>query len=423
MRILYVSQYYSPEMGAPSVRVQQLSRAWAASGHDVTVLTAFPNHPSGTIYPGYRHRFLRLVDTRHQDGVRVLRVAHVPTANRAGWERMVSYSSFATTASLAASVVRDVDIVIATSPQLLVGLVGWLRTKLSKAAFVLEVRDIWPESITASGVSHKHSSLFKILRTLARFLYGEADHVVTVTDSMRGYLIKHNHLTPARVDVIGGGVNLNLFTNTNDRTVAQQEWGLCEQFVVSYVGTLGAAHDLRTVLGAADELREAAPDVVFVLAGEGAAKLSLKREAKIKQLANIRFIDRQDIARVPSLIAASDVCLAVLRNDPLFETVVPTKIFEYMACGKPVLSNIQGETKKLLDLSGAGISVSSSDSRELARGILELRDDKNKSARLGEAGRSYVVANRSWEKLAGEYMAILEKIMKEASFRNKSWYE
>ncbi len=420
MRILYVSQYYSPEMGAPSVRVEQLSRAWAAAGHDVTVLTAFPNHPSGKIYPGYRHRFLRLVDTRHQDGVRVLRVAHVPTANRAGWERIVSYSSFAITASLVANLVRDVDIVIATSPQLLVGLVGWLRTKLSKAVFVLEVRDIWPESITASGVSHKHSSLVKILGTIARFLYGGADHVVTVTDSMRGYLIRHNNLIPAQVDVIGGGVNLDLFTNSNDRTMAQREWNLCGKFVVSYIGTLGAAHDLRTVLGAAAELLETAPDVAFVFAGEGALKLSLKREANIKQLTNIRFIDRQDIAKVPSLIAATDGCLAVLRNDPLFETVVPTKIFEYMACGKPVLSNIQGETQKLLDLTGAGISVSSGDSMELVRGILELREDQNRSVKLGEAGRSYVLANRSWEKLAGDYMAILEKIMKRTGFGNKS---
>jgi glycosyltransferase involved in cell wall biosynthesis len=237
---------------------------------------------------------------------------------------------------------------------------------------------------------------------------------------MRGYLIKHNNLTPSRVDVIGGGVNLDLFTNTNDRTVAQREWDLCGKFVVSYIGTLGAAHDLSTVLAAAAELRGPAPDVAFVLAGEGAAKLSLEREAKRNHLTNIRFIDRQDIAKIPSLIAASDVCLAVLRNDPLFETVVPTKIFEYMACGKPVLSNIQGETRNLLNLSGAGMSVSSGDPGELVRGILGLRGNKNRSARLGEAGRSYVLANRSWEKLARDYMIILKTIMKRASLGNRS---
>ena len=188
MKILYISQYYPPEMGAPAARVSELARYWVRAGHKVTVLTGFPNHPDGVVRPEYRKDFRRLVCRERVDGVKVVRTWLLPFPNRKAYERMLNYSSFCLSAAITGSFLDRPDVVIATSPQLLVGLSGWWAAKMKRVPFVLEVRDLWPESLAAVGVGNANSFLHRALGKIAGFLYREAEHIVVVTPAFREHL-------------------------------------------------------------------------------------------------------------------------------------------------------------------------------------------------------------------------------------------
>lgn len=393
------------------MRVRELARHWVSLGHSVTVLTAFPSHPTGRVYPGYRNRIWRPVGSECQDGVRVVRTWLIPRPNRRAWERMVSYASFAASASVTSLFTGGFDVVIATSPQLLVGLVGWWRTRLRRALFVFEVRDLWPESAVATELGSQGSPLVGALGRLARFLYRRADHIVTVTDAMRAYLVENQGVGRDKIDVIGAGVDVDLFHPAEPDAAASSSWDVDGRFVVSYVGTHGASQGLEQVLDAAGSLSDRAPEMVFLFAGEGAEKARLEALARERGLRNVRFIDQQPLHRVPSLLAASHIGLAILRDDQLFKTVIPTKIYEYMACAMPIVSNIPGETQRLLERVGAGVSVPPGDPHALAEAILALRDDPHGRTAMGQCGRRHVCASRTWSRQAELYIRVLTELV------------
>src|SRR5580704_534473 len=211
MKILYVSQYFPPEMGAPAARAAELSRHWAATGHDVTVLTGFPNHPTGVIPPEYRDKFRRLVAHEQTNGVNVVRTWLLPFPNRKAHERMLNYSSFCISAASTGLFLSRPDVVIATSPQLLVGLSGWWLARWKRAPFVFEVRDLWPESLAAVGMGNSDSLLHRSLAKIAGFLYQHSDRVVVVTPAFEDYLVKHWRVPREKISVIENGVETQVF--------------------------------------------------------------------------------------------------------------------------------------------------------------------------------------------------------------------
>src|SRR5580704_15125918 len=202
MKILYVSQYFPPEMGAPSARASELSRHWARAGHEVTVLTGFPNHPTGVVPLEYRDRFRRLVAHEQIEGVNVVRTWLLPFPNRKAHERMLNYSSFCASAAITGLFLSRPDVVIATSPQLLVALSGWWLARLKRVPFVFEVRDLWPESLTAVGLGGGDSVLYRSLSAIANFLYSRSDHIVVVTPAFKDVLMKQRHLPASKISVI-----------------------------------------------------------------------------------------------------------------------------------------------------------------------------------------------------------------------------
>jgi colanic acid biosynthesis glycosyl transferase WcaI len=270
MKILYVSQYYPPEIGAPAARVSELSRHWDALGHDVTVLTGFPNHPAGKVYRGYRAKFWRLLSREMDQGVRVIRTWLMPLPNRKAWERMLNYLSFALSAAITGLFVGRPDVIIGTSPQLLVGLAALIIAKVRRIPFVFEVRDLWPESLEAVGLSGRHSNLMKLLNRVAGLIYSRADHIVVVTPSFKTHLDANWKIPLNKISVVLNGVDEKLFMPEIEHSHVDREFGLSGRLVISYIGTIGNAHGTQTLVHSAEAIAVTNPEAMFLIMGDGA---------------------------------------------------------------------------------------------------------------------------------------------------------
>jgi colanic acid biosynthesis glycosyl transferase WcaI len=398
-------------MGAPSARVSELSRHWAAAGHDVTVLTGFPNHPDGVLRPEYRRHFRKLIFRERVDNIDVVRSWLLPFPNRKAHERMLNYTSFCASAGITGSFLRRPDVVIATSPQLLVGLSGWWAAKVKRVPFVLEVRDLWPESLAAVGVGSAGSALYRVLHKVAGFLYRQSDHIVVVTPAFRDHLIRRRGVPPEKISVVQNGVETKLFCPGPDGGPIRREMSLQNKFVVSYIGTMGMAHGLGTVLEAAERMQAASPEVIFLLVGEGADRERIEQIAAAKQLTNIRFVPQQPREKIPSYIAASDVCLVLLKKSEVFDTVIPTKMLEFMSCGKPVVLGVTGQAKKIIEGCRAGLCIEPENASSLCGVIEALRANFYLRDSLGMNGRDYIVQNLSRERTAADYLDVLYGIV------------
>ena len=394
-------------MGAPAARVSELSRHWVQAGHDVTVLTGFPNHPDGVVRPEYRKQFRRGVMREEVNGINVLRTWLLPFPNRKAHERMLNYGSFCVSAAIAGSSLARPDVVIATSPQLLVGLSGWWVAKIKGVPFVLEVRDLWPESLAAVGVGTEKSLLHRALARIARFLYRAAGHIVVVTPAFRERLIPDWQVPPQKISIIQNGVETKVFSPQPKDSQLLRELGAEGKFVASYIGTLGLAHGLETLIAAAERLQHAAPEVLFLVVGDGAERDSITACALSKKLTNIRFVPPQPHERIPAYISASDACLVLLKKSQVFETVIPTKMLEFMSCARPVVLGVDGQARSVLEASRSGIFIKPEDPDALCRAILQLERRPEWREQLGRNGREYIVKNLSRKSTAGDYLEVL----------------
>ena len=410
MKILYVSQYFPPEMGAPGARASELSRHWAAAGHEVTVLTGFPNHPTGVVPSEYRDKFRRLVFREQIDGVNVVRTWLLPFPNRKAYERMLNYSSFCISAATTGLFLSRPDVVIASSPQLLVGLSGWWLAKWKRVPFVFEVRDLWPESLAAVGMGDASSGLHRSLAKIARFLYRACDRVVVVTRAFREYLIEHYRVPQEKISVIENGVETELFAPKSG-TDQRRKLGAEGKFVVSYIGTMGMAHGLETIIAAAERLRDSNPEVLFMMLGEGAEKERIVALARERGLDNIRFLDQQPRETIPSFICASDVCLVLLKKTDLFKTVIPTKMLEFMSCGRPVILGVDGEARAIVEEARSGLVIEPENSEALANALRYFAANREIAHEMGENGREHILRKFSRRHTAEKYVGMLERLL------------
>jgi colanic acid biosynthesis glycosyl transferase WcaI len=415
MNILYVSQYFPPEIGAPAARVSELSRIWSERGHKVTVLTGFPNHPTGVVHSGYRGKLRRLILREQIEGTRVERTWLIPLPNRKSWERILNYSSFCLSAAIRGLFLGGHDVIIASSPQLLVGLAGLLIAKAKRLPFILEIRDLWPESLVAVGVSDSKSMLFRMLGAIAGLLYRHADHIVVVSPAFRRHLAERWDVSPQKVSVVLNGVDTELFHPSVDTTLVAKECGLRDKFVVSFIGTIGNAHGLNTIVESARQLKDVAPDVLFLVVGEGAEKEKLERLVLDAGLNNVRIVGQQPRARIPAFICASDLCLVLLKKSEVFKTVIPTKMLEFMACGRPVVLGVEGVAREILETAGAGIAVPPQDPDALVRVIQRLHANAGLRASLGQNGTRFIAASLTREWTADEYLNVLSAYARKAA--------
>ena len=411
MKILYVTQYFPPEMGAPAARAGELALHWVQAGHEVTVLTGFPNHPTGVVPPEYRRRFRRLSTREDISGVKLVRTWLLPLPNRRTHERMLNYGSFCISSAVTGLFVSDPDIVIATSPQLLVGLSGWWLARWKRVPFVFEVRDLWPESLAAVGMGDSNSLLHRSLARIAGFLYENSDHVVVVTRAFEEYLTEHWQVPPEKISVVENGVETDLFNPNASNGDLRRKLSAEEKFLVCYIGTMGMAHGLDTLVEAAADLQTAAPSVVLLLVGEGAEKERIIGSARSRGLKNMIFVDQQPREKIPAYICASDACLVLLKNTEIFKTVIPTKMLEFMSCARPVILGVDGQAREIVNEADSGIVIEPENSADLAKAISRLAANSSLCDLLGRNGRQYVLKHFSRQEKAATYVRVLEELL------------
>lgn len=347
MRILLLTDNYPPETGAPSHRCSAHAKRWISRGHHVNVVTSFPNFPHGKVFGGYRQSLYKreILDT-----VDVLRVPTVIFANRGFVRRIIDFLSFMVTGTIASFFVGRPDVVIATSPQFFTAVAGWMVSRIYRRPFVFEIRDLWPDSIIAVGAM-KEGMAIGMLRGVERFLYRQAELIVMVSNASRDLLIERG-VDASKIIVVTNGIDTAL-TPGEPPAELRPSLGLEGKVVVSYIGTVGMAHGLQLILDAAEQCRTRLSDIQFMIVGAGAELGDLQQQAKARDLANVTFVGQVPHAEIVNYWRISDITLVLLRDTPLFRTVIPSKIFEAMATGTPVITNVRGELQSILEPLGA----------------------------------------------------------------------
>lgn len=404
MRILFLTHYFPPEVNAPASRTFEHCSTWVEAGHEVTVVTCAPNHPAGRLYSGYRNR---LWQGETQAGVRVIRLWTYLAANEGFVRRTANYLSYLLAVTLAAPFLPRADIVVSTSPQFFCGLAGFPVSRLKRAPWVLEIRDLWPESILTVGAI-RNRRVVGFLEALERWAYHHADHLISVTDSFVAHFRKLG-VSADKVDVIKNGVDLDTFSRPARDAALAAELGLEGKLVAAYFGTHGMAHRLETVLDAAHILRDD-PRIAFLLVGGGAERERLLRLKEERQLTNLVMLDQQPKARMPALWGLADISLVLLKKDDLFKTVIPSKIFEAMAMQRPILLGVEGEARALVEAAGAGIGIEPENPADLASAVRRLADDPASCEAMGRSARAFVTAHFDRARLARRFAELLARL-------------
>lgn len=404
MKILFLTDNFPPERNAPATRVYEHACYWVKWGHEVTVITGAPNFPEGKVFPGYRNRWYAAETI---DGIRVVRVKTFITANEGVFLRTLDYLSFMASGFVGGLVQKTPDVVVATSPQFFTAVAGWALAGARRTPYVFELRDLWPASIAAVGAMDG-KGFFGLLERLELFLYRRASAVVAVTDAFKRDLVRRG-IDAEKISVVINGVDLPRYApRPRDRELSAA-WDLEGRFVVGYVGTHGMAHALEKVLDAAERLA-GVPDVRFLFVGGGAGKEKLVEEAARRKLSNVTLVPFQPKESMPRVWSLCDVALVHLRDTPVFETVIPSKIFEAMGMGLPVLlAGPKGEASRIVEGEGIGAWVPPEDPAALAGGVLKFRDDEGFRRRCAAA--SLAAAPRySREAKARNMLAVLESV-------------
>jgi glycosyltransferase involved in cell wall biosynthesis len=404
MHIVFFSHYYPPEVNAPASRTSEHCREWVRHGHDVTVVTCAPNHPSGKVYPSYRNR---LYQTEWIHGVHVIRLWTFLAANDGFLLRTLNYVSYLVAAVLALPTLRRPDVIVSTSPQFFCGLAGLAARFIKKAPWVLEIRDLWPESIVTVGAMRRNWSV-RLLEVIEALAYRRADRIVSVTHSFVPHIAERAGNNPAKIVVITNGVDVSHFKAETDSGNTKRELGLEGKFVAAYVGTHGMAHGLEMILEAAALLRDQ-PRIAFLLVGDGAERSRIERLKQERQLDNVLILGQRSKESMPSIWAATDASLILLRRNALFRKVVPSKMFEAMAMRRPIILAVEGEARALLEEVGAGIAITPESAHELAAAVVRLADDPDFAAALGASGAKHVREHYDRARLAWRYLALLEE--------------
>jgi glycosyltransferase involved in cell wall biosynthesis len=406
VRILFFSHYFPPEVNAPANRTHEHCREWVAAGHEVHVVTCIPSHPYGTPFQGFARTWYR-----HDmvDGIHVHRVWTYLAPNRGVVRRIANYLSFIPTAAFRAWRLGRFDVAVGTSPHFFCAVATWVYTRLVRTPWVFELRDLWPESIPAVGAM-KTSFALRWLERLELRMYRDATAIVCVTESFirtlvgRGIESRKLHFVPNGIDPA--------FWQTADRAAARTELGVGnDEILACYVGTIGMAHGLGTVLQAASILARSAPDVAVLIVGDGAELEGLKAKAAQEGLTNVRFTGQVARERVPGILAAADMVLVTLRPSDVFKTVLPSKMFEAMAARRPILLGVEGEARAVLERGAAGLAFPPGDAGALAAGIERFARDGALRTKMGQCGGEFVQREFSRRVWAARYVDVLARLL------------
>lgn len=408
MRILYLSQYFPPEVGATQTRAYEMAQGLLRAGHQLTMLAEVPNHPEGVIRPEYRGKFWV---REPLDGIDVIRIWVKTAPAKTFKTRMAFYLSYMLNAVLAGLLLARgrYDAIYATSPPLFVGAAALVLSWLRRTPLVFEVRDLWPESAVALGELH-NPRFIRWATALEEACYRRARRIVVVTEGVRNRLIERG-IPGEKLTLIPNGANTELF---QPQPAAGQQLravlGLEGKFLIVYAGIHGIAQGLETALVAANRLRND-PRLHFLFIGEGPRKAELLALKAELDLSNVTMLEAQPREAIPAYLSAADVALIPLRRLELFKGAVPSKLFDAWACGCPVLMSIDGEARTVLERAQGGVFFPPEDVEALVQAINRLQTAPDACKRFGENGRRFVEAHYSRQAQAQSLVALLEKLL------------
>ena len=413
MKILLLTQYFPPEFGAAAARNSEHAHFWARMGHEVEVCTGFPNYPTGVIPDEYRGKWY----TREEhDGYAVTRSWIYATPNRSVLKRALASLSFLVSALICGIFLcRRPDIIIASSGPFFVGPLGYLLSVFKRAPLVFEVRDILPQQAVDVGMI-RNPFLIWFLQAIEEFLYRRARRVVTVAQASMDAIVTRG-LPAGKFAVIENGIREDLFAPGPKDNAIREEFGWQGKFIAMYVGAHGVSQGLYTLLEAAEQLRDR-DDVRLVFIGDGADKPGMMAWAHERDLSNVEFLPLQPKERMPELYAAADACFVPLRKGGYFTINIPSKIFEIMACARPIILGATGQALRIVEAAGSAIPVTPEDASAYADAVLRLHDDPGLCRQLGEKGRAYVLDHFTRRQKAEQYIRVLESVVTNSGTRH-----
>jgi glycosyltransferase involved in cell wall biosynthesis len=406
MRILYLSQYFPPEAGATQTRAYEMARKWVLMGHKVTMLTEFPNHPSGIIPPEYHGK---LIERSTLEGIEVVRVWVLASPIKNFRNRMLFYLSYMLNAIIAGLfLIRGrYQLIYASSPPLFVGGAALVISFFKRTRLVFEVRDLWPESAVALGELSNPRAISLATR-LEEMCYRKASQVVVVTRGIFNRLLERG-VPSEKLLFIPNGANIELFTFSSDgRERIRKELGLENKYIAIYAGIFGLAQGLETILEAA-QLLKGITEIHILLIGDGPKKAEIISLANLYNLPNLTLLPEKPREQIPDYLSAADVALIPLRTVEIFKGALPSKLFDAWACERPVILSIDGESREVVEMVKGGVFIPPEDPNKLAEAIIRLRKSPDETRLMGKNGLEYTKQNHSRETLAEKLIILLGK--------------
>lgn len=398
LRILMLTQYFPPESGAAQVRLKEVAKGLQRNGHEVKVVTAFPNHPSGVIPPNYQGHW-RMKD--EVDGIPVWRTWIYPVQRGRFWKRLLNYFSFVFSSFWGLSKAGQQDLLFFESPPLFLGITALVYGRFTHTPIIMNISDLWPESAAALGLVNSRW-MIKAAEWLERLLYRKAWKISTQTEGIRSSLIERG-VPKEKVTFLPNGVNLELFEpRERDQAMAGKLGFKENDFVLIYAGTMGYAQGLESVLRTAELLREKA-DIRFLFVGDGTEKPMLEALVQEKGLTNVRFVDFQPVQEMPRYFSLSSASIVPLKKNKLFEGARPSKMFPALGSAVPVIYSGEGEAAELVLSSGGGVVVEPENSEDLARAILALKENPD-LREMGKKGREFVQRHYTWTEIIQNWL-------------------
>lgn len=406
MKILLLNQaFVSPEEPGHT-RHFEMAQFLRVRGHELVIVASDLNYQTGQRTIARKGIFSEQVI----EGVRILRAYIYPALHRSYFWRVISFLSFMFSSVWTALQVRDVDLVMGTTPPIFQAVSAWFVALIRRKPFLLEVRDLWPEFGVSMGVL-KNPLVIALARWLEMFLYKRATHILVNSPAYREYMIAKG-VPENKVTYIAYGTDIEMFNPGVDGSSIRKELNLDDKFVVLYAGALGQANDIDTILRAAQRLNND-NKIRFVLFGDGKERTRLQSEAERMNLSNVIFAGVRAKKEMPYVVASADVCLAILQDIPMFRTTYPNKVFDYMAAGRATVLVIDGVSRKLIEDSYGGAYVQPGDDQQLAETILDLSKNVDIVKQMGLNAREYLVKHLDRRDKLNETLDLLTRLVKE----------
>ncbi len=405
MKILLINQSFVSLDEPGHTRHLEMANFLHLKGHELVIVASDINYQTGKRTVQTRGLFVEQMI----DGVRILRAYSYPSLHRSYVWRIISFFSFMFSSVLTALYVKDVDLVMGTTPPIFQAVSAWIVSLIRRKPFLLEVRDLWPEFGVSMGVL-KNPIVIMLARWLEHFLYGRATHILVNSPAYKTYMIGKG-VPEKKVTFIAYGTDVDMFNPNVDGSSIRQKLGVQDKFVVLYAGAMGQANDIYTVLRAADRLRNEAK-IRFVLFGDGKERPRIEAEARQRGLENVIFAGVYPKKQMPVVIASADLCLAILQDVPMFRTTYPNKVFDYMSTARPTVLVIDGVIREVIEASNGGVFVNPGNDELLAKTILDLSNDPQRVKQIGENARAYLVQNLNRRDKLDETLRFLLTLIK-----------